>query len=330
MTVSSTIRDAVLRIGEVTAVEGRLIYVLVDKRKNLSHMFLDGELLTNIAVGSYLEIRKGFLSIIGRVEGERIEDDFRRQSTGSQREPTDRSRRVLTVALAGYIDEQAAFRGGARELPLIGNEAFLLTSEKLRRVHDLTADAPLSISIATLYGDDSEVRLPVDGLFNSHIAIFGNTGSGKSNTLAYLYQELIHVLRNRNPAAFEANTKFVIIDFNGEYASQSCITQHKTIYNLSTRADADKLPLGEQSLLELEVLAILADATEKTQKPFVGRALSLVKRIKAAADGQPQQFFRNLIRKLVRRSLETRDRATGATVLNYFQANSARSGSERE
>ena len=83
-------------------------------------MFLDGELLTNIAVGSYLEIRKGFLSIIGRVEGERIEEDFQRQSTSSQREPTDRSRRILTIAFAGYIDEHGTcvFCGVIAAMPM--------------------------------------------------------------------------------------------------------------------------------------------------------------------------------------------------------------------
>ena len=61
-------QDAVLRIGEVCGVDGRRIYVLVDRNKNLSDMFLDGDVLKNISVNSYIEIRKGFLSIIGRVE----------------------------------------------------------------------------------------------------------------------------------------------------------------------------------------------------------------------------------------------------------------------
>src|SRR4029079_9040592 len=98
MTMSPVARDAVLRVGEVTAVEGRRIYILVDKKKNLSHMFLDGDVITNIAVNNYVAIRKGFLSIIGRVEGERIEEYFRR-GADDEREPTDRNKRILTVAL---------------------------------------------------------------------------------------------------------------------------------------------------------------------------------------------------------------------------------------
>ena len=319
MTMSAAARDAVLRVGEVTAVEGRRIYVLVDKKKNLSHMFLDGDLITNIAVNNYVAIRKGFLSIIGRVEGERIEEDFRR-GADDEREPTDRNKRILTVALTGYIDERGRFSGGTRELPLIGNEAFLLTREQLSRVHDLVRDGEMSISIETLYGDDLDVRLPVDGLFNSHIAIFGNTGSGKSNTLAFLYQELVKALVSRNQTEYEAHTRFLLFDFNGEYTKESCIWAAKHVYNLSTRNDAgDKIPMDSNGLLDVEVLAILADATEKTQKPFLVRALRLLATLNAAQDGDPGAYFRNMLRQRARAVLQMTDKLRAALLVDYFR-----------
>ena len=238
-------RDAVLRVGEVSGVDGRRISILVDKNKNLSDMFLDGDLLKNISVGGFVEIRKGFLSLIGRVEGERIEEDTY-SPTGDNRDATNRNVRVLAVSLAGYITEAGKFIGGTKELPLIGNEAYIVSREKLSIVHNLVGDESPSINIATSYGEDFEIRLPVDGLFNSHIAIFGNTGSGKSNTLAYLYQELLKTLGGRNPQAFSENTRFLLFDFNGEYISAECISENKTVYSLSTRSDeANKLPLTE-------------------------------------------------------------------------------------
>jgi hypothetical protein len=56
--MENLVQDAVLRIGEVCGVDGRRIYVLVDRNKNLSDMFLDGDVLKNISVNSYIEIRK--------------------------------------------------------------------------------------------------------------------------------------------------------------------------------------------------------------------------------------------------------------------------------
>ncbi len=181
MNVAKLTQDAVLRVGEVAAVEGRKIYVLVDKNKNLSDMFLDGDILRNISVNSYIEIRKGFLSLIGRVEGEKIEEEYP-TPVDERFEKVNRNKRILAVTLAGYLDETGTFTGGMKELPLIGNEAYIVTREKIRRVHNLVRDeGSPSIVIASIEGHDFDIELPIDGLFNSHITIFGNTGSGKSN-----------------------------------------------------------------------------------------------------------------------------------------------------
>jgi len=275
MSTGKLLNDAVLRIGEVCAVDGRRIYVLVDRNKNLSDMFLDGDILKNISVNSYIEIRKGFLSIIGRVEGEKVDSDAR-ASSDTTREPADLYKRILTVSLSGYIDEAGIFQGGTRELPLIGNEAYIVTRAKVHQVHNLARPSEPSITVATIFGEDFDIELPIDGLFNSHIAIFGNTGSGKSNTLAILYQELVKTLATRNQFAFKHNNRFVLFDFNGEYSSGSCITPAKRVYNLSTRhGSGDRIPMSAEALINIETLSILADATEKTQKPFMKRALRL-------------------------------------------------------
>lgn len=168
MSVENLTHDAILRIGEVCGVDGRRIYVLVDKNKNLSDLFLDGDILRNISVNSYIEIRKGFLSIIGRVEGEKIEEDFR-SSSEPQREAVNRDKRILTVSLSGYIDETGAFTGGTKELPLIGNEAYIVTREKMHLVHNLVRPGSPAINIATIFGEDFDIEFPVDGMGSSTV-----------------------------------------------------------------------------------------------------------------------------------------------------------------
>lgn len=314
MTKSYLLEDAVLRIGEVNGVEGRRIYVLVDSNKNLSDMFFDGDILRNISVNSFIEVRKGFISIIGRVEGERIQEDLFSSEEESQ---AKKDKRVLTVSLTGYIDETGRFTGGTRELPLIGNEAYIVTRAKMHAVHNLVDKGGLSISIAT--SEDFSVDFPVDGLFNSHIAIFGNTGSGKSNTLAALYQNLFAVLGNRNQAAFEANTRFVFLDFNGEYAGDACLTGEKTVFNLSTRDDnGDKVPLPGDALLDVEVLSILADATEKTQKPFLRRALRQMIHVENNVDN-PVQYVKGMMRNMANLALRMSDKSRAFLVLEQFK-----------
>jgi len=311
------LRDSVLRVGEVSAVEGRKIYVQVDRNKNLSDMFLDGDILTNIAVNSYLEIRKGFLSIIGRVEGERVQSD-KSDEWEEQGQAVNTNRRILTVALSGYIDERGVFAGGTRELPLIGNEAYLLTRQKVHLMHNLVQQGAPSVSIATLFGEDIEIEFPIDGLFNSHIAIFGNTGSGKTNTLAALYQGLIRALKQRNSERFEERTRFVFIDFNGEYRGEECLTPDKKVYNLSTRvANGDRIPVEMDALLDIEVLSILVDATEKTQKPFLRRTLRFFRQVSEA--NNPEAYFRGVLQSKVRDTLQLADKVRATLLIDYFE-----------
>jgi DNA helicase HerA-like ATPase len=316
MTADRSTREAVLRVGQVCEVDGRRIYVLVDKNKNLSDMFLDGDIIRNISVNSYIEIRKGFLSIIGRVEGEKIVQD---KAAAEDRESRNPAVRILTVSLAGYIDERGAFIGGTRELPLLGNEAYLVTRARMHVVHNLVREGCPSINIATIFGEDFDVEFPVDGLFNSHIAIFGNTGSGKSNTLAALFQEFTKALSDRNKGAFEHRTRFLLFDFNGEYSGAQCITENKSVYNLSTKdSSGDRLPIGVSALLDVDVLSVLAEATEKTQRPFLRRAINLLKHSTEAVS-DPVSYVKGIVRSRIRSVLQMSDKIRAFQIVDYLR-----------
>lgn len=306
--------EAVLRIGEVSAVTGRRIFVAVDTNKNLSELFFDGDVLRNIAVGSYVDIRKGFLSLIGKVEGENAQTDTPRSDGLTSRS----DRRILSIALVGFLDHTGKFFGGTKELPLVGNEAFLLTKEKVHQVHKLVSPNGLALDIAVSEYEGYDIALPVDGLINSHIAIFGNTGSGKSNTLAMIFQEFVSKMRHRNVSAFKQNCQIILFDFNNEYIGTSCITPHKQVVHLSTRNDTgDRIPLGTGGLNDIEIVSILADATEKTQKPFLKRALALQEKTVGAND--PIAYARAILQRQITQILQMSDKVRFDLLLDYFR-----------
>jgi len=316
MTIERLNREAVLRIGEVTEVSGQSVVVRVDRNKNASDLLFDGDVLRNISVNSYVEIRKGFISLIGKVDGERL-DDVTTRTAPSPVQKTDKNRRFLQVSLAGYIDTAGRFKGGLRELPLIGNEVFIVTKDKIEAVHNLVDNGRAAIRFAVTDNESFDIAFPIDGLFNSHIAIFGNTGSGKSNTLAGLYSALVKELSERNAQDYQQNVRIVLFDFNGEYVGKDCITADKQVYQLSTGAAADRLPISEGVLSNIEMLSILADATDKTQKPFLGRALRLHDRTFGAND--PTSYFREILRQNVQRTLQLSDKLRGDHLLDYFR-----------
>jgi DNA helicase HerA-like ATPase len=275
------IEEAVFRVGEVVAVVGRQIKVRVDKAKNGSHLLYRGHLLRNVSVGGYVKISKGFSDLIGKVDGEEITSQLGGDSYQAQRDRVDR---ILTVSLIGFVTKDH-FRRGVRELPLVGNECFLLSDTEFDRIHSFVSEQDTPISIGKLAMEKEQVvRVGVNALFASHIGIFGNTGSGKSYTLAKLYHELFETYGDQ--PAFQQKARVLIIDFNGEYVNAdeaapgdrcgSVITNSdlKTEYVLSTRTDTgDRLPLPKEALEDPTIWTVLLDATEKTQAPFLTRAL---------------------------------------------------------
>jgi len=317
---SRLIQDTVLRVGDVSGIEGRTIYVRVDKQKNSSDLLFEGKVIKNVSAGSFVEIRKGFLSIFGKVDGETLTEDthFLRNSEENKYEELIRNRRFLTVSLVGYIESgDRLFVGGVKELPLIGNEVFIVTEEKIHNIYNLKNKSAQYITIAKTDIEDIPIDLPVDGIFNSHIAVFGNTGSGKSNTLAALYQGLFEV--NSSNKNFFKNCKFLIFDFNGEYAGNDCISKSKKVYSLKTQDDTgDKIPLSLEGMFDEEILPILVEATEKTQKPFIKRTLDLAKAGLKMNDKDFADYLRNIVQTRVQEVLEMANKDVAYKLLDYL------------
>lgn len=307
--------DSIFQIGEVISIQGREVQILVDKQKNLSHLFYQGLLIKNVSVGGYIKIAKGYNYIIAKVDGERIEEDSNFNSAYAAQ--TEKMRRILYVKILGYI-ENRQYMKGIKELPLLGNKCFLLDNNEFDTLYKFVSDTDVPIRIGTLLNEERmAVELSVDKLFSSHIGIFGNTGSGKSYTLANIYKQLFDKFaENKN---FKANAKFLLFDFNGEYSYSDCITKHKKVYDLSTKESTgnQKIPLLEEDLLDVNLLSILANATEKTQQPFIKRAVSLYKKVKSNNDSI--SYFHNILHKLLVRIMTMQDGIRASLLLDYFE-----------
>lgn len=274
-------QDTVFRVGRVVSVEGRQVRVAVDKLKNSSHLLFQGGIVRNVGVGSHLKIVKGFSELIAKVDGEVIEED--RGASAVYRRGVDPVLRQLQVSLIGYI-ERGRFERGVREMPLLDNECFILTEDEFSLVHTFVDPEDEPLLVGTLAMEPSQpVAVGVDAIFASHVGIFGNTGSGKSYTLAKLYYELFR--KYGAEATFRNHSQFILIDFNGEYVNRpgeedeyatSVIAREsvKRVYELSTRDErGDRLPLPRSAVHDQTLWSVLLDATEKTQAPFIGRAL---------------------------------------------------------
>jgi uncharacterized protein len=317
--------EAIFAVGKVVSVKGRTVSIKVDKTKNASHLIYKGELLRNVAVGGYLKITKGFTRIIGKVEGEEVTEDKFYEARAGYASGIEKIDRVLTVSLLGFFKGDQ-FERGIKELPLIDNECYLLENSEFEQVHNFIRSGDDPLTIGTLsFEKGQDIRVGVNSLFASHIGIFGNTGSGKSYTLAKIYRELF--LRYTEHENFRRKARFFWLDFNGEYVAEVNAPtddvivdeQYKNIYRLSTHTPqgGDKFPVSTDAIHDVEFWAVFLEATEKTQRPFLLRAIDNA--YTAARIGE-LNGFRHLVAQTLREAtLHVDKNMDRGAVLNFLR-----------
>lgn len=262
-----------LKVGEVIEVKGQKVKAGIYNDKNSTYLNFNGEVVKNISLGGYIAIRKGFLNIIGKVEGEYIKEI--EGSNGDFGIKGNNISRILDISILGSISNDK-FIHGLVELPLIGNYIYVLEEKDLIKILSFGQGTKLNLGYLIDY-PEFPFRVSLQDLICSHIGIFGNTGSGKSNTLARLYTEVFRA--NYNNAKFRTKSEFFLLDFNGEYISTFPTAE---TYLLSTRKikNSKKYPLKVEQVFDVDFWSIVLEATDKTQKPFIKRTLSKYRKMR--------------------------------------------------
>lgn len=140
----------------------------------------------------------------------------------------------------------------------------------------------LPIGKSTIF-PDYEVKLDIDKFFGSHSAILGNTGSGKSCTIASMLQTLYKLESNS-----ATGSTFIFFDVNGEYkqAFEQLSTKNKNIqtkyYSIEDNEDEqiEKFILPHW-FLNIDEWALLLKASEKAQLPILRNSLGFTQKVDA-------------------------------------------------
>ena len=199
------------------------------------------QILSKIQAGKYLEVLP-----IGTIK----EDQF---DFGVSVYPT-----LYSDVL--YIKEQeldTIFKTNSSKKPIEGTDKYRYTS------------LPIGKSIIF---PDYEVKIDIDKFFGSHSAVLGNTGSGKSCTIASMLQTLY---KYKEYSA--TGSTFIFFDVNGEYRQAfEELNENDDIQvtNLSidTEATDEKFQLPHW-FLNIDEWALLLKASEKSQLPILRNAL---------------------------------------------------------
>ena len=289
------VNDNLLLVGEVAEVRGTKIKVKIYSQANEANIYYYGELVRGVSVGGYLRIPYGYDDVIGVIEG-----DYQQESRAVLQRGAD-SRETSSGYLERFVDvsvfgsfSMGRFTRGVDVLPLVRTKVYLLTPNELAAVHSLSVSNEAKFRVGSLAGYDGvDVELPLNALFASHIGIFGNTGSGKSNTLCRLFSDCFAQQTKHGMG------KFVFIDFNGEYMAPEVLSSTKKVYNLSTRGTSDVIPVPDDFYFDLDMWAMLSKATEKTQRPFLKRCLAQAKKILDMSNPGAAAYLRGMVKRLL-------------------------------
>lgn len=157
------------------------------------------------------------------------------------------------------------FRRGADSLPSIGTGVLLPTETQLHSIVESGDRRRVKIGTSPLAAY-AEVCVDPDRIFGRHLAVLGNTGSGKSCSVS----GLIHWSLDQAKAASGTtpNARFVVLDPNGEYAH--AFGESARVFQVNSMQNPLKVPLWFWNSAEW---CAFTQASARAQVPLLKRAL---------------------------------------------------------
>ncbi len=192
------------------------------------------------------------------------------------------------------------FKRGVNVFPSVGDNVLLPTQEQLHAIIVSGEDKQVSIGISPLV-DGAEVCVNPDRLFGRHLAVLGNTGSGKSCSVAGLIRWSLEAVSKKEK---KPNARFIVLDPNGEYSkafgsdnSNDSVVKAR-IFQAEPNGKNKKLQVPLWFLNSSE-WAAFAQASEKMQKPTLVDALSNVRSGRTEFTRNKGHEMRNFLRTIV-------------------------------
>lgn len=116
------------------------------------------------------------------------------------------ARRLLEVISIGTIDPNGDFERGSDVLPTVGADVSAVPLETIESVYTSYSKGNFSIGKLSIL-PSQEARINLDSFLSRHAAILGQTGSGKSWTVASILQRIANF----------PQSSVVLLDLHGEY-----------------------------------------------------------------------------------------------------------------
>ena len=214
-----------------------------------------------------------------------------------------------------YIDFMGQFLdgrfiAGTIKKPTLEDQVRIINDEELDIILGSNQEGTLYMGKSAIY-NGKNVYVDINDMFSNHLSIFGNTGSGKSCSVARIIQ---NIFLNKNFLTFNAN--LFIFDAYGEYKTAfQALNQFNPNYQYKfiTSNPVDptdvllKIPVF---LLTIDDICLLLQADNHHQYTIVERTLKLCK-LFSKDDEKTKKLKNHLIAKAIMSVLFSNQSAAG-------------------
>ena len=202
---------------------------------------------------------------------------------------------TIKIRFLGEFHDGKYVSGVIRK-PVLNSVIRTIKPEELSAIVGTYDETTFKVGASSIY-KGYEVCADINNLFANHMAVFGNTGSGKSCGVARIVQNIFS-----NPKLISYNANIFIFDAYGEYKTAFCNLSslnpnysYKFITsNVQDETDHElHIPFH---LLNLDDLTIMLQCDKHSQIPILERALKLT-RIFSKDDEIAEKYKNHLIAK---------------------------------
>lgn len=205
-------------IGRVVAVDTAQVTIELNRDlKALTRSTYEGTIEVG-SINSYVIIPVGSRRIVAMVTRVVLTEESELKADKTM-VALPSSRRLMKATMIGTIDENE-FKQGINLFPVLDSPVLITKREDLDAIFgkkcacEYDSEEPgycIPIGRSAVF-PDYDIKIDPDTFFGKHAAIIGSTGSGKSCSIATILQSVIE-----HPQVKQ--TRFVILDTNGEYRS---------------------------------------------------------------------------------------------------------------
>lgn len=202
---------------------------------------------------------------------------------------------VIKIRFLGEFIGDKYISGVIRK-PVMSSTIRQINNDELKSLMGIYSDKTFILGKSAIYKGNT-VYVDINDLLSNHMAIFGNSGSGKSCGVARMVQNLFS-----NPNFIAYNANIFIFDAYGEYKTAfSKLNElnpnysYKFITTNPTDATDQRLAIPVH-LLTLDDMTLLLQVSSHTQIPIIERALKLAK-IFADISDEAAMYKNHLIAK---------------------------------